>query len=168
MADRDTAMVNFRLNLSKKEDREIYDYLCKFDSPDFKAVLKGGKSNFIKTVLLSFIRKEKQEQKVANALAERKAQNEELAELLGAKLDESQRALLQALPKLLEKVVLGALEGKVVTDDTAIKGVIASSNTVAENSNDVEGSAKAGDDTGVLPQVSEELLDEAFDYFSGL
>lgn len=46
MADRDTAMINFRLNLSKREDKEIYDYLQNFDSPDFKAVLKGGKSNF--------------------------------------------------------------------------------------------------------------------------
>ncbi len=65
MADRNTVMINFRLNLSKREDKEIYDYLRQFDSPDFKAVLKGGKSNFIKTVLLSFIRGEKQEQKVA-------------------------------------------------------------------------------------------------------
>lgn len=39
MADRDTAMINFRLNLSKREDKEIYDYLQNFDSPDFKAVL---------------------------------------------------------------------------------------------------------------------------------
>ena len=54
MADRDTAMINFRLNLSKREDKEIYDYLQNFDSPDFKAVLKGGRSNFIKMVLLSF------------------------------------------------------------------------------------------------------------------
>ncbi len=46
MADRNTAMINFRLNLSKKEDREIYDYIQQFDSPDFKTVLKGGKSKF--------------------------------------------------------------------------------------------------------------------------
>ena len=48
MANTNTAMINFRLNLSKKEDREIYDYIQQFDSPEFKAVLKGGKSNFIK------------------------------------------------------------------------------------------------------------------------
>lgn len=97
MADRDTAMINFRLNLSKREDKEIYDYLQNFDSPDFKAVLKGGKSNFIKMVLLSFIRKEKQEQEAIKALAERKAQNEELLEMIGARLDGYQRTLLQAL-----------------------------------------------------------------------
>ncbi len=168
MADRDTAMINFRLNLLKKEDREIYDYLCKFDSPDFKTVLKGGKSNFIKTVLLSFIHEEKQAQEAVEALAERKAQNEELVELLGAKLDESQRALLQTLPELVEKVVVGALEGKVVVGGDAIKDIITSGNAIVEYSNNVEGSAKDGDNTGVLPQVSEELPDEAFDYFSGL
>ncbi len=157
MADRDTAMINFRLNLLKKEDREIYDYLCKFDSPDFKAVLKGGKSNFIKTVLLSFICKEKQEQEVTNALAERKAQNEELVELLGAKLDESQRALIQALPELVEKVVVGALEGKVVTGGNAL-GVTSETAVSMDDTND----------TGALPQVSEELPDDALDYFSGL
>ncbi len=157
MADRDTAMINFRLNLLKKEDREIYDYLCKFDSPDFKTVLKGGKSNFIKTVLLSFIRKEKQEQEVANAFAERKAQNEELVELLGAKLDESQRTLLQTLPELVEKVVVGALEGKVVTGGNAL-GVTSEAAVSMDDTND----------TGALPQVSEELPDDALDYFSGL
>lgn len=55
MADRNVAMINFRLNLLKREDKEIYDYFQQFDSPEFKAVLKGGKSNFIKTVLLSYI-----------------------------------------------------------------------------------------------------------------
>lgn len=88
MADRNTVMINFRLNLSKREDKEIYDYLRQFDSPDFKAVLKGGKSNFIKTVLLSYIRGEKQEQKAVQTLAEQKAQNEEMEEKLGAKLEE--------------------------------------------------------------------------------
>lgn len=116
MADRNTAMINFRLNLSKKDDREIYEYIQQFDSPDFKAVLRGGKSNFIKTVLLSYIRGIKQEQEAAKALAEQKAQNEELAEMLGARLDESQETLLQILPELMEKVVLEALEGRVITD----------------------------------------------------
>ena len=110
MADRDTAMINFRLNLSKREDKEIYDYLQNFDSSNFKAVLKGGKSNFIKMVLLSFIRKEKQEQEAIKALAERKAQNEELLEMIGARLDGNQRTLLQALPELVEKVVLESFE----------------------------------------------------------
>ena len=114
MADRDTAMINFRLNLSKREDKEIYDCLQNFDSPDFKAVLKGGRSNFIKMVLLSFIHNEKQEQEAIKALAERKAQNEELVEMIGARLDENQRTLLQALPELVGKVVLEALKGKIV------------------------------------------------------
>lgn len=42
------------------------------------------KSNFIKTVLLSFIREEKQEQKAVKALAEQNTQNEEMAEMLKA------------------------------------------------------------------------------------
>ena len=114
MANMNTAMINFRLNLSKREDKEIYDYLQQLDSPDFKAVLKGGKSNFIKTVLLSFIRGEKQEQKAAQTLAEQKAQNEELEEKLGAKLEECRKTLLQALPELVEKVVIETLESKMV------------------------------------------------------
>lgn len=167
MADRNTAMINIRLNLSKSEDREIYDYIQQFDSPEFKAVLKGGKSNFIKTVLLSFIRGEKQEQKAVKALAEQKAQNEELSETLGAKIDESQRTLIQALPGLVEKVVLGALEGKMITDGTAIKGAIANGNVLTETSG-VTVSTEIENDIGTLPQVSEELPDDALDYFSGL
>ena len=112
MAYRNTAMINFRLNLSKKEDREIYDYIQQFDSPDFKTVLKGGKSNFIKTVLLSYIRGIKQEQKAAQTLAEQKAQSEELEEKLGEKLEECRNTLLQALPDLVEKVVIETLESK--------------------------------------------------------
>lgn len=104
MPDRNTAMINFRLNLLKNDDREIYDYIQQFESSEFKAVLKGGKSTFIKTVLLSYIRETKQEQKAAKTLAEQKAQNEKLAEMLGAKLEESQKALIQTLPELVEKV----------------------------------------------------------------
>lgn len=179
MADRNTAMINFRLNLSKKEDREIYDYIQQFDSPDFKTVLKGGKSNFIKTVLLSYIRGIKQEQEVAKTLAEQKAQNEELEEMFGAKIDESQKTLLQALPELVEKVLLETLEGRVVagTDLKALLQTVKSAEgTTPEVESDRATAAvkdamsviAAEENTGILPQISEELPDEAFDYFSGL
>lgn len=168
MADRNTAMINFRLNLSKKDDREIYDYIQQFDSPDFKVVLRGGKSNFIKTVLLSYIREIKQEQEATKKLAEQKAQNEKLAEMIGAMLNESQGTLLQALPELMEKVVLGVLEGKALAHGNIIKDTIASSNTIAENGKDVKVAVKTGNDTGALPEVSNELPDDALDYFSEL
>lgn len=164
MADRDTAMINFRLNLSKREDKEIYDYLQNFDSPDFKAVLKGGRSNFIKMVLLSFIRKEKQEQEAIKALAERKTQNEELVEMMGARLDENQRTLLQALPELVEKVVLEALKGKIVA---GVKNGAGDGDSVADGIG-TKVATEVEIDNGVLPQVTEELPDEALDYFSGL
>ena len=164
MADRDTAMINFRLNLSKREEKEIYDYLQNFDSPDFKAVLKGGKSNFIKMVLLSFIHKEKQEQEAIKALAERKAQNEELIELMGARLDENQRALLQVLPELVEKVVLDALKGKIVA---GVKNGVEDGDLVADDIG-TKGTTEVNIDNGLLSQVTEELPDEALDYFSGL
>lgn len=178
MADRNTAMINFRLNLSKKEDREIYDYIQQFDSPDFKTVLKGGKSNFIKTVLLSYIRGIKQEQEAAKTLAEQKAQNEELEEMFGAKIDESQKTLIQALPELVEKVMLEVLKGKAVvgndlaaTLQTAIESCV--SNTTlgvgtAESGKAVTTVTDELESAGVLPQVSDKLPDEAFDYFSGL
>ena len=162
MADRDTAMINFRLNLSKREDEEIYDYLQNFDSSNFKAVLKGGKSNFIKMVLLSFIRKEKQE--AIKALAERKAQNEELLEIIGARLDENQRTLLQALPELVEKVVLEALKGKIVA---GVKNGAGDGDSVADGIG-TKVATEVEIDNGALPQVTEELPDEALDYFSGL
>lgn len=172
MADRNTAMINFRLNLSKKDDREIYEYIQQFDSPDFKAVLRGGKSNFIKTVLLSYIREIKQEQEAAKALAEQKAQNEELAEMLGARLDESQETLLQILPELMEKVVLEALEGRVITDaDLAATLQTAAGTYVADATSAAEGittAADVTDKTGALPEVSNELPEDALDYFSGL
>lgn len=178
MADRNTVMINFRLNLSKREDKEIYDYLRQFDSPDFKAVLKGGKSNFIKTVLRSFIRGEKQEQKAAKTLAEQKAQNEELEEKLGAKLEECRKTLLQALPELVEKVVIETLESKMVVGNdlaavlqTAAESCVSDTTLGAGTAESVKAVRAVTDDlesTGVLPQVSDKLPDEALDYFSGL
>ena len=178
MANMNTAMINFRLNLSKREDKEIYDYIQQFDSQEFKAVLKGGKSNFIKTVLLSYIRGIKQEQKAAKTLAEQKAQNEELEEKLGAKLEECRKTLLQALPELVDKVVLGALEGKVVVGDdfaavlqTAVESCVSDTTSGIGTAESVKAVTTITDDlesTGVLPQVSDKLPDEALDYFSGL
>lgn len=164
MADRDMAMINFRLNLSKREDKEIYDYLQNFDSPNFKAVLKGSRSNFIKMVLLSFIRTEKQEQEAIKALAEKKAQNEELVEMIGARLDGNQRTLLQALPELVEKVVLEALKGKRVA---GVKNGVGNGDSVADGIG-TKVATEVEIDNGTLPQVTEELPDEALDYFSGL
>ena len=178
MADRNTVMINFRLNLSKREDKDIYDYLRQFDSPDFKAVLKGGKSNFIKTVLLSFIRGEKQEQKAAQTLAEQKAQNEELEEKLGAKLEECRKTLLQALPEIVEKVVIETLESKMVVSNnlsavlqTAVESCVSDTTLGAGTAESVKAVTTVTADlesTGVLPQVSDKLPDEALDYFSGL
>ncbi len=178
MANTNTAMINFRLNLSKREDKEIYDYIQQFDSQEFKAMLKGGKSNFIKTVLLSYIRGIKQEQKAAQTLAEQKAQNEELEEKLGAKLEECRKTLLQALPDLVEKVVIEALENKMVVGDdlaavlqTAVERCVSDTTSGTGTAESVKAvTAVAGDleSTGVLPQVSDKLPDEALDYFSGL
>lgn len=178
MADRNTVMINFRLNLSKREDKEIYNYLRQFDSPDFKAVLKGGKSNFIKTVLLSFIRGEKQEQKSAQTLAEQKAQNEELEERLGAKLEECRKTLLQALPELVEKVVIETLESRMVVSNdlaavlqTVVESCVSDTTLGARTAESVKAVRAVTDDlesTGVLPQISDKLPDEALDYFSGL
>lgn len=178
MADRNTVMINFRLNLSKREDKEIYNYLRQFDSPDFKAVLKGGKSNFIKKVLLSFIRGEKQEQKSAQTLAEQKAQNEELEERLGAKLEECRKTLLQALPELVEKVVIETLESRMVVSNdlaavlqTVVESCVSDTTLGARTAESVKAVRAVTDDlesTGVLPQISDKLPDEALDYFSGL
>lgn len=178
MANMNTAMINFRLNLSKREDKEIYDYLQQLDGPDFKAVLKGGKSNFIKTVLRSFIRGEKQEQKAAKTLAEQKAQNEELEEKLGAKLEECRKTLLQALPELVEKVVIETLESKMVVGNdlaavlqTAVESCVSDTTLGAGTAESVKAVTAVTDDLesiGALPQVSDKLPDEALDYFSGL
>lgn len=178
MANTNTAMINFRLNLSKREDKEIYDYIQQFDSQEFKAMLKGGKSNFIKTVLLSYIRGIKQEQNAAQTLAEQKAQNEELEEKLGAKLEECRKTLLQALSDLVEKVVIETLENKMVVGDdlaavlqTAVERCVSDTTSGIGTAESVKAvTAVAGDleSTGVLPQVSDKLPDEAFDYFSGL
>jgi hypothetical protein len=178
MANMNTAMINFRLNLSKKEDKEIYDYIQQFDSREFKTVLKGGKSNFIKTVLLSYIRGIKQEQKAAKTLAEQKAQNEELEEKLGAKLEECRKTLLQALPDLVEKVVIETLESKMVVSDdlaavlqAAVASCVSDTTSGAETAESVKAVTAVADDlesTRVLPQVSDKLPDEALDYFLGL
>lgn len=178
MANMNTAMINFRLNLSKREDTEIYDYIQQLGSQEFKAVLKGGKSNFIKTVLLSYIRGIKQEQKAAKTLAEQKAQNEELEEKLGAKLEECRKTLLQALPDLVEKVVIETLESKMMVSNalaavlqTAVESCVSDTASGAGTAESVKAVTVVTDDLesiGVLPQVSDKLPDDALDYFSGL
>ena len=129
--------------------------------------------------MLSYIRGIKQEQEATKALAEQKAQNQELAQMLGAKLEENQKTLLQTLPELMENVVLGVLGGKVVIG-TDLNALLQTAKSVAGTNLEVESdratvAIKAdttvidvAEYTGILPQVSEELPDEAFDYFSGL
>lgn len=115
-------------------------------------------------VLLSFIRKEKQEQEAIKALAEKKAQNEKLVEMIGARLDGNQRTLLQALPELVEKVVLEVLKGKIVA---GVKNGAGDGDSVADGIG-TKVATEVEIDNGALPQVTEELPDEALDYFSGL
>jgi hypothetical protein len=45
-------IINFRLNLDKKEERELYDYLENIDKGGLKACY-GSKSGFIKEVLMA-------------------------------------------------------------------------------------------------------------------
>ncbi len=130
---------------------------------------------------MSYIRGIKQEQEATKELAEQKTQNEKLVEMIGAMLNESQGTLFQILPELVEKVVLGALEDKVVVGDdlaTALQTVagtcVANVTSTAEgikttaSINAVTTAADVTDKTGALPEVSEKLPDDALDYFSEL
>lgn len=84
--------------------------------------------------------------------------------MMGTRLDENQRTLLQVLPELVGKVVLEALKGKIVA---GVKNGAGDGDTVADGIG-TKVATEVENDNGALPQVTEELPDEALDYFSGL
>ena len=86
--------------------------------------------------------------------------------------------MLQALPDLVEKVVIETLESKMVVSNdlaavlqTAVESCVSDTTLGAGTAESVKAVTAVTDDlesTGVLPQVSDKLPDEALDYFSGL
>jgi len=82
------------------------------------------------------------------------------------------------LPELVEKFLVGALEGKVIagTDlKTLLQTVNVAGTTQKVESDRASAVIKAdtavidvAENIGILPQVSNELPDDALDYFSGL
>lgn len=86
--------------------------------------------------------------------------------------------MLQALPDLVEKVVIETLESKMVVGDdlaavlqTTIERCVSDTTSETGTAESVKAvTAVAGnlESTGVVPQVSDKLPDEALDYFSGL
>lgn len=86
--------------------------------------------------------------------------------------------MLQALSDLVEKVVIETLESKMVVNDdlaavlqTAVESCVSDTTSGTGTAESVKAVTAVTDNlesTGVLPQVSDKLPDEALDYFSGL
>ena len=86
--------------------------------------------------------------------------------------------MLQALPELVEKVVIETLESKMVVSNNlaavlqaAVESCVPDTTSGAGTAESVKAVTAVADDLesiGVLPQVSDKLPDEALDYFSGL
>ncbi len=163
MTERDGVMVNFRLNLSKKSDREIHDYLKQFDTPEFKAILKSSKSNFIKNVLLDFIHRERKEQEAVKQMqVEQKLQNGIITGVERA-LEQRENRLLQALPQMIEKSIYVAMVRQEISSVSSENHGDASQN--GEEMKGVNETKKAIQTKECeLPEVADELPMEAFDF----
>lgn len=163
MAERDNVMINFRLNLSKKSDREIYDYLKQFDTPEFKAILKSSKSNFIKNVLLDFIHRESKEQEAVKQMKVEQKLHDEIVAGVENALEQRHNNLFLVLPHMIEEAVYAAMvrqEINVVSLDSRSSAERNLDNIKVVDKTKKVLQAKESE----LPEVTDELPMEAFDF----
>lgn len=163
MAERNHVMINFRLNLLKKSDREIHDYLKQFDTPEFKAILKSSKSNFIKNVLLDFIHRENKEQEAVKQMQVEQKLQEGIITGVERTLEQRENLLIQALPQMIEDAISTVMKRQEIgaASIDAIYGVDCGENEMI----DEEQTKKAlQEKKSELPEVTDELPMEAFDF----
>lgn len=163
MAERDHVMINFRLNLSKKSDREIHDYLKQLDTPEFKAILKSSKSNFIKNVLLDFIHRENKEKEAVKQMQVEQKLQDGIITGVERVLEQREDCLLQALPQMIEDAISTVMkrQGIEVASMDATREV-----DCGEGEMIVEEQTKKNlrEKISELPEVTDELPMEAFDF----
>ena len=170
-------MVNFRLNLEKTEEKEVFDFLEEIDHGTLKECY-GNKSSFIKRVLIEFLH-HKKAAKNQNISKEEVSQIEEnFYQKLEVVMRSSKEELLCALPLAIKQVLEEVLATKVQDFDFH-----AGSNKVGMNANESIESADRitggiGNETihnsvkenisAVIPEETENLPEEAMSYFLGL
>ena len=149
--------VSFRLNLEKRDEKEIYEYLESIDQGNQKQEL-GDKSKFLKMLVKEWIAGE-----VAREAAETKRQEEEifqktLLENLSHEVEKGNESLVKALPELIRAVV------KEVLADGAITVAPKSPDETVAFQKETEEVLTAG----VLPESGAEIPDDAFDFIDNL
>ena len=149
--------VSFRLNLEKRDEKEIYEYLESIDQGNQKQEL-GDKSKFLKMLVKEWIADE-----VAREAAETKRQEEEifqktLLENLSHEVEKGNESLVKELPELIRAVV------KEVLADGAITVAPKSPDETVAFQKETEEVLTAG----VLPESGAEIPDDAFDFIDNL
>ena len=149
--------VSFRLNLEKRDEKEIYEYLESIDQGNQKQEL-GDKSKFLKMLVKEWIAGE-----VSRVAIETKRQKEEifqktLLENLSHEVEKGNESLVKALPELIRAVVKEVLANGLIT--------------VAPKSPDetvsFQKETEAVLTAGVLPESGAEIPDDAFDFIDNL
>lgn len=149
--------VSFRLNLEKRDEKEIYEYLESIDQGNQKQEL-GDKSKFLKMLVKEWIADE-----VAREAAETKRQEEEifqktLLENLSHEVEKGNESLVKELTELIRAVV------KEVLADGAITVAPKSPDETVAFQKETEEVLTAG----VLPESGAEIPDDAFDFIDNL
>lgn len=157
MARDSSKSVSFRLNLEKRDEKEIYEYLESIDQGNQKQEL-GDKSKFLKMLVKEWIADE-----VAREAAETKRQEEEifqktLLENLSHEVEKGNESLVKELPELIRAVV------KEVLADGAITVAPKSPDETVAFQKETEEVLTAG----VLPESGAEIPDDAFDFIDNL
>lgn len=170
-------MVNFRLNLEKTEEKEVFDFLEEIDHGTLKECY-GNKSSFIKRVLIDFLHRKKVAENKNISKEEVNQMEESFYQKLEVVMRSSKEELLYALPLTIKQMLEEVLATKVQDFDFH-----AGSNKVGMKANESIESADRitggiGNETihnagkenisAVIPEETENLPEEAMSYFLGL
>lgn len=170
MAEKDNfQMVNFRLNLTKESEKELFEFLEEVDHGIYKERY-GNKSKFIKEILLDFIYDEKEMKKEIIENVEQQKQKDFL-KVIENKFLKNNELLMQALPKILRDSIKELMDGKVfeiATENDNAKQPIDYTELNIDVEEKVDKMDTLTDSGGELPKEAEKLPEDAMNYFLGL
>lgn len=175
-------MINFRLNLEKPEEKEIFDLLEEIDHGTLKECY-GNKSTFIKRLLMDFLH-DKKSGSNQNILKDKECQMEKnfqqrLEEVMRSSKEELLLALPVTIKPMLEEVITTRLHGiEMQSGGDKVGTVPAETIGRANGTQDEKIDGMTGDGaiqnavkenaSAVLPDETENLPEEALNYFLGL
>ncbi len=165
MANEDSRLISFRVNLSVEQDRVIYDFLSDLDDPDYKPFIKS-KSKLIKDVLYTFVTKGRKGLLGLEDNNSKKNSSENVEEttkvIRDSVIDGLEEKIAHLISTNVKTAIKDALEGKIISESDKFQSHNGSKEKMDYSS---DGNVKEAE---LLPNTSNDMPDDVFDYLSNL